>query len=255
MKRMLCPVVDVLEVAPKVFVTKFLAPDLARTVRPGQFVTVKVDEGTAPYLRRPFSVYYTEGDRAEIIFQVVGRGTATLAAKRIGDVLDVIGPLGVPFRIEDPGYSTGILMGGGLGVAPLPLSSRVLHQAGKNVVALIGARTARQLLPFHLTDPFTATDDGTAGRHGTVVDLLREVLAKRRSVEPKIFACGPTPMLKAVAALALESGIPCEVSLEGSMGCGIGICQGCPVELAEGEKKYAMMCKDGPTFDVRTLRW
>jgi dihydroorotate dehydrogenase electron transfer subunit len=100
-----------------------------------------------------------------------------------------------------------------------------------------------------------ATDDGSEGFRGTVVELLEHTLQAGTPAGPKIFGCGPTAMLRALAGCARERDIPCEVSLEGPMACGIGICQGCPVELAEGENKYALMCTDGPTFDIRRIKF
>jgi dihydroorotate dehydrogenase electron transfer subunit len=250
----LCPVSDVREVAQNVFVLRFVAPSISRMAKAGQFVNIRVEGGTEPLLRRPFSVHSADGESIDIIFNIMGRGTASLRRKRPGDVIDVLGPLGVPFSLAGDDFETGILVAGGLGVAPLPIATVTLLAAGKNVETFLGARTKAQLATESLHNLHIATDDGSAGFFGTVVDLVRETLAQGLFPKPKMFACGPTAMLKAVAQYALSSGIPCEVSLEGPMGCGIGICQGCPVELTGSEKKYALMCKDGPTFDVRTVR-
>jgi dihydroorotate dehydrogenase electron transfer subunit len=250
----LCPVESVRSVGEGIFVLAFTSAPLGRSLRAGQFVNLKVEEGCSPLLRRPFSAYRVEGERIEIIFNVVGRGTDALRRKKHGDVVDVLGPLGKPFGTEDPGFDTGILIGGGLGVAPLPLLTSVLKEHGKSLATFIGARSASHLVTDHLEEPNIATDDGSSGFHGNVVDLVSSVLGKNTVSRPKLFACGPTPMLKAVASYARRSNIPCEVSLEGPMGCGIGICQGCPVELTGPGKRYALMCKDGPTFDIRTIK-
>jgi dihydroorotate dehydrogenase electron transfer subunit len=249
----LCPVESVRRVGEGIFVLSFTSAVLGRSIRPGQFLNLRVEEGCVPLLRRPFSAYRVDGDRIEIIFNVVGRGTDALRRKKPGDVLDVLGPLGKPFGTADPGYDTGILIGGGLGVAPLPLLTAALKAHGKTIATFLGARSAPHLVTDHLEQPDIATDDGTRGFHGNVVDLVSAVLRRKPVSRPKIFACGPTPMLKAVASYARSSNIPCEVSLEGPMGCGIGICQGCPVELTGPVKQYALMCKDGPTFDIRTI--
>ena len=254
MKVELCRVTSVRPVAQDVFVLAFVSPSIAGTIQPGQFLNIKVGEGADALLRRPFSAYSVEGERVEIIFNVVGKGTAALGAMKPGDTLDVLGPLGVPFHCAGADFDTGVMLGGGLGVAPLPLLTRALRGAGKNTLTFVGGRTASLLLTEYLENPRTATDDGTAGFHGTVLQLARESLSGEKVPRPKLFACGPTPMLKAVADFARSSGIPCEVSLEGPMGCGIGICQGCPVELAGVEKRYALMCKDGPTFDIQAIR-
>jgi dihydroorotate dehydrogenase electron transfer subunit len=249
-----CPVDRVREVGDGIFVLSFQSPVIAHSILPGQFVNIKPDEATDPLLRRPFSVYRTDGDAVEIIFQVVGKGTAVLRSKQKGDPLDVLGPLGMPYRYDLAEFETAIVVGGGLGVAPLPVLTEALKQSGKKIITLLGARTAGQLVVAHLDNLHTATDDGTSGFHGTVVDLLTGVLHQREFRNPKIFACGPTPMLRALAALAEREEIGCEVSMEGPMACGFGICQGCPVETVSGERKYLLMCKDGPTFDARTIR-
>lgn len=249
-----CTVQQVREVADNVHVLSFIAPSISSSVKAGQFLSIKVDDSHDPLLRRPFSVYRTEGGSVEIIFNVIGRGTANLSRKRPGESLDVIGPLGTPFSLSGPEFKTGVLIGGGLGVAPLPLATAGLIAAGKGVETFIGARSRRHLAVSHLRNVHVATDDGTEGHHGTVVDLVSTIFGTTRFPSPKIFACGPTPMLRALAAFVRENNLLCEVSLEGPMGCGIGICQGCPVELEGEGKKYALMCKDGPTFDLRRVR-
>jgi len=249
----LCPVEGVRPVGDNIYVLRFSSPAISRSLRAGQFVNLRVKEGCDPLLRRPFSAYRIENGSIEIIFNVVGRGTAALRQKNAGEILDVLGPLGRPFGTLDTAYDTGVLIGGGLGVAPLPLLTAEIRRAGKHILTVVGARSSKQIVTDHLDDPGIATDDGSLGFHGNVVDLTSTLLAKTPVARPKIFACGPTPMLRAVAAFARTAGIPCEVSLEGPMGCGIGICQGCPVEVTGPEKKYALMCKDGPVFDTRTI--
>jgi len=249
----LCRVESVQEVAQNIFVLTFLSPEISHTIQPGQFTSIRTEVGTDPLLRRPFSVYRTDGDRAEIVFNVIGKGTAALQRKRPGTWIDVIGPLGRPFSIQSDDFDTAVLVGGGLGVAPLPISTDALVRLHKRIVTFLGARSASQLVERHLSNLRVATDDGSKGYHGTVVDLMRTSILDGSSTRPKLFACGPTPMLSAVASFARDAGIPCEVSLEGPMGCGFGICQGCPVELADAERKYALMCKDGPTFDIQKI--
>jgi len=250
----LCPVEGVRTAGEGIFALSFSSAAISRTIRAGQFLNLRVEESCQPLLRRPFSAYRIEGDVIEVVFNVVGRGTAAMGRKRKGDLIDIMGPLGRPFDTDVPGYDSGILIGGGLGVAPLPLLTSSLLKKGKQVVTFLGARTSSVLVTEHLREPHLATDDGTRGFHGTVVDLASATLRASAVSRPRIFACGPTPMLRAVAAFARAEGIPCEVSLEGPMGCGIGICQGCPVERAGDEKRYALMCKDGPTFDIRTIK-
>ena len=254
MKQELCPVRGVHEVAENTFVLQFSSEFISSNVRPGQFVNLRAESGIEPLLRRPFSVYRTVDDIVEVIFNVIGRGTSILRRKKKGDFLDVLGPLGVPFSLSSNDFTTAVLIGGGLGIAPLPISASALARFGTPMITFLGARTATQLVDSHLMNVHVATDDGSKGFHGTVVDLASEFISKKSIPSPKIFACGPTAMLRSVATLARDAQIPCEVSLEGVMGCGFGICQGCPVELVGGDKKYGLMCMDGPTFDATRVK-
>ncbi|HXX64413.1 MAG TPA: dihydroorotate dehydrogenase electron transfer subunit [Bacteroidota bacterium] len=250
----LCPVSGRRTVGEGIHILSFSSASISRSVRAGQFVNIKVEGSADPLLRRPFSVYRVAGSDVEIVFNVVGKGTQALSQKSRGDMIDVLGPLGVPFATGGSEFDTGVLVAGGLGVAPLPMLTAALHAAGKSILTFLGARSAGQLIESHLENLHLATEDGSRGFSGNVVALARKTLAERPAKRPKIFGCGPTAMLRALAELARTLGIPCEVSLEGPMGCGIGICQGCPVELAGEEKKYALMCKDGPTFDIRKIK-
>jgi dihydroorotate dehydrogenase electron transfer subunit len=241
------------QVAPDIFILSFHSPELSASVAAGQFVNILVRTGIEPLLRRPFSVCRVEGEDCEILFHRVGKGTALLAETKIGDEVDLIGPLGKGFHLDDPAYDTAVLVGGGLGVAPLPIATTLLQRAGKKIVTLIGARSSALVVDAHLTNTRVATDDGSRGFHGTVVDLAKNLLDEASLQRPRFFACGPTPMLRALSTLLQSRDVECEVSLEGQMACGIGICQGCPVEMRGQERKYALMCKDGPVFKTRDI--
>jgi dihydroorotate dehydrogenase electron transfer subunit len=248
-----CPVVENRVVGPDTFVLTFLSHRIAKTTLPGQFVNVRCWAGADPLLRRPFSVYHIKDDRVSIVFNKVGRGTAMLSEMREGQTLDVLGPLGKPFSYRPEGISVALLVGGGLGVAPLPMLVDAMKKMSIPFVTLLGARTKAQLIPQYLEDLRTATDDGSEGFSGNVVDLASIILEEADRSRMKIFGCGPTPMLRALSDLAGRISVPCEISLEGPMGCGFGICQGCPVRLREGEKEYALMCCEGPVFDARQV--
>jgi dihydroorotate dehydrogenase electron transfer subunit len=245
-------VADVNIVAEGTRVLTFVSPDIARNTLPGQFVNIRVHTGNDPLLRRPFSVSRIADDRVEILFNVVGAGTDILARKRPGDMLNVLGPLGVPYGVSGE-FKVAILIAGGLGVAPMPILTDRLRSAGKHVETFLGARSALHLAPDHLHNVHVATDDGSKGFHGTVVRLTEEYLKEHPANSAKIFACGPTRMLKAVSSFAASAGIECELSLEGEMACGIGICQGCPVERVGTAKKYALVCTEGPTFHSQDI--
>jgi dihydroorotate dehydrogenase electron transfer subunit len=240
------------EVASGIVVVRFQSHEIASSAVPGQFVNVRCGEGCLPLLRRPMSISRIIGDEVEILFTVVGQGTRMLAAKRAGDVLDVLGPLGAPFGYKGS-YSTALMVAGGVGVAPFPFLSTLLVGEGKKIVTFLGARTASVLTPQNLQNVQLATDDGTQGFHGTVVGLLESYLHRHEVLKPKIFGCGPTAMLKALSQVAEKTGFDCELSLEGDMACGIGLCQGCPVERRGGKKKYALVCTEGPTFNSKDI--
>ena len=240
------------EITGGVVVVRFRSHEIASSAMPGQFVNIRCGEGCLPLLRRPMSISRIIGDEVELLFSVVGQGTRMLAAKRPGDTLDVVGPLGVPFGFKGT-YTTALLVGGGVGVAPFPFLSAMLAGEGKKIITFLGAKTAALLTPQNLKNVKLATDDGTQGYHGTVVELLENHLQNHDIVKPKMFGCGPTKMLKALTRVAEKTGIECELSLEGDMACGIGLCQGCPIERREGKKKYALVCTEGPTFNSKDI--
>jgi dihydroorotate dehydrogenase electron transfer subunit len=245
-------VLETREVAEGIFVLRFRSSHVSAEAAPGQFVNIRCGDGCLPLLRRPFSISRVDGDVIELMFNVVGHGTRMLASKRPGDMLDVLGPLGKPFGIEGS-FGTALLVGGGLGTAPFPFLTDALRRAGKMLVTFVGARTARQISTDFLSEVHIATDDGSRGFHGTVVALLKSRLGKQPIPGAKIFGCGPTRMLEALSKTAEELSLECELSLEGDMACGMGLCQGCPVERSHGEKKYALVCTEGPTFDSKEI--
>ncbi len=246
------------EITSGLVVLKFHNPFVAANTLPGQFVNVLPKAGFSdPLLRRPFSVYHTDGENAEIIIQDHGRGTGILANTKVGEYLDVLGPLGKPWH-HDSDYQTAILLIGGVGVASMPLLTRLLISSNKSHKTYYGARTTSLFADEYLSNIEYSTDDGSRGFHGTVIDNLRKDLKAEKYDQPKIFVCGPTGMMRAAIALSNEFQIPCEVSLETEMACGIGICQGCPIETSsiEAEKigrKFHLVCTHGPSFEKEQI--
>ena len=241
------------EIARDLFLLKFESPLIASKARPGQFVNIRVPQGWDPLLlRRPFSISRVTGDTVELLFSTVGKGTKILSRQRVGDELDVLGPLGTPFR-ADGEFETAVIVAGGLGVAPFPFLTDALERESRNIATFVGSRSAFDIGNLHLKNVVYATDDGSAGYRGTVVECLADHLQSHRMERIKIFGCGPTRMLSALSTYAQAHNRMCEISLEGDMACGIGICQGCPVEKTEGPKKYALVCTDGPAFDCRDV--
>jgi dihydroorotate dehydrogenase electron transfer subunit len=247
-----CKVTRVSEVAHHTFALEFLSPEIARTAVPGQFVNIKVDCSTFPLLRRPMSICDVKEETVKILFNVVGRGTAILARATLGDRIDILGPLGHGFDLPRS-FDRAIIVAGGLGVAPFQFLTRVLTQQDMPSASFIGARTANQLVLDGLVNVSVATDDGSTGFRGTVIDLLRSKLERSEASHQMIFACGPIPMLRSLQQFVRELKVRCQVSVETIMACGIGLCQGCPVEQVEDTQRYKLSCKDGPVFDLSKI--
>lgn len=252
------------KLAAEVYRLTFLAPALAARAQPGQFVMVKAGLGSDPLLRRPFSLHQVTADgKIQIVFKVVGKGTRLLALLQAGDRLDLNGPLGQGFKM--PTQKQVFLIGGGMGIAPLLFLAKALLARGEELElkVLLGARNGeefRELAANFVTlgiTPFLATDDGSAGHHGLVTELLTREGGE--ATELQVYCCGPTPMMKAVGRICRSHGWPCQVSLETEMACGVAACLGCAVEKAKccqhTEQDYLHVCKDGPVFEVRELSW
>ena len=227
-------------------------------VRPGHFVMVRVSDGHSPLLRRPFSVYdvFDATGRSsfsaagiEILYKVVGEGTALMSSWVKGHEVDILGPLGAaPFPPVKAGEEP-LLVAGGIGIAPF----RLLARTTEGLTMYYGARSkedASLAWGFRGTGMKikVATEDGTVGKKGLVTALMDGV-----GEGTVIYACGPTPMLKAVSMLAMERGARCYVSMERTMACGMGACLGCALPAAAGG--YLMVCKDGPVFESREVAW
>ncbi|RCK77313.1 MAG: Dihydroorotate dehydrogenase electron transfer subunit [Ignavibacteriae bacterium] len=247
-----CLITKIEAVNPTITKIKFQSQFIANSAKEGQFVNIRIDETSVPLLRRPFSIYYTTDKEVEIVFGIMGMGTNKLNHKQVGDTLDVIGPLGKPFNLDD-GEDISILVGGGLGAAPLPMLYRSLQQKNKQTVIFLGARNKNYLLKNYLQASYISTDDGSEGYKGNIVTLLENYLSKSPKKNYKIYACGPTQMLIELIKVANKYKVKCEVSLETMMACGIGICQGCAVKYKNSTKKYALSCVDGPIFNANDI--
>lgn len=239
-----------LEIAKNTFLIKTHSPKLSSIVQPGQFCNLKVTDTQIPLLRRPFSVSDVEGDYVSFMYKVVGVGTEILSQKRSGDIINALAPLGNSFSIEDD-FEHAILVGGGIGIAPFPYLIKNL-KGKKDFSVLFGVRSAEEAHQFGLENISYSSDDGTIGIKGNVIDLLKNKLQKINNKKVKIFACGPTPMLKGLQAYCVGNNLDGEVSLESQMACGFGICQGCPVETKDQEA-YKLICKDGPVFNIKEV--
>jgi len=232
------PITAVREVARGMFVITMDAAEIAAAVRAGQFVNLG---WAGVFLRRPFSVYRTDGDRIEVVLKAVGRGTTQLLAMRQGDVISCLGPLGHGFDLA-AGPRTAVLVSGGLGVAPMPLAAKEASALGMRVTWVHGARNSQELCSESAGDEVIwATDDGSRGAAGTAVSAAPD--------GDVVLACGPNRMLAAVASRWPQA----LVAVETYMGCGTGVCLGCAVPLTRGG--YDRACKEGPVYRAADIEW
>ena len=286
------------------YLQRFTSPRLV--FEPGQFVMVKSSGSLDPFLPRAYSILRVQrpGRRAgggktvvEILYKVIGKGTTALSQLTRGDRVDLLGPLGNGYRVPQS-LTTALLVAGGIGVPPvvalaerLARSRFTVHssrsaKSGRRssvvgrlkIVAFVGGKTRHDVLcvadlrkagaTLHV-----ATEDGSLGHRGLVTDLLESFLRSSDNGErSSVFACGPHPMLHAVARITKRFGIPCQVSLEAEMGCGFGACMGCVIptkrsaigsqQSAQGPMAdsgqptaYKLCCKDGPVFDAQEIAW
>ncbi|MCX8108083.1 MAG: dihydroorotate dehydrogenase electron transfer subunit [Verrucomicrobiae bacterium] len=233
------------------------APGIASRVQPGQFVHVRIPSLRDALLRRPFSVFDASGEIIRIIYKIVGKGTVAMARLRDGEELSVLGPLGRGFSVPGASDETPLLVAGGYGMAALYLLAR---RAGRKGIVFSGARGRTDVLceaEFRSLgwEVRVTTEDGSYGERGIVTQPVRAEL-ERGSVGRKLFACGPIPMLEAVAKLGEEFNVPVEVSLDRHMCCGVGACLTCVVPVRSGDGwEYQRACTEGPVFDGRRIAW
>jgi dihydroorotate dehydrogenase electron transfer subunit len=242
------------------------APEIAAATAPGQFVMVKLGRGSTPLLRRPFSIFevlHTNGhvEGLSLLSKRVGVTTQMLFDAVEGDVVSCLGPLGKPYSPVDP-PSEAWLVAGGVGLAPFATLTERLRARGTNVTLFYGARSARDL--FYLdwfrhrgVQLVLATEDGTLGDRGRVTQPLERCLQDAGGRDVMIYACGPEPMLEAVARVAATHRRRCEVSVERVMGCGLGGCYSCVIPIRDGPTghHYVRSCLGGPIFDSDRIAW
>ena len=249
-------------------VVSLAAPEIARRSRPGQFVMVKPRDGLDPLLRRPFSVFEILHDEQgepvgiSLLNKHVGVATGLLFNAQPDDRVACLGPLGQPFVGVDP-PAEAWMVAGGVGLAPFVTLADDLSRRGTPARLFYGARSAADLHCLDLFDSRScklhpATEDGSTGDPGMVtVPLERELQQRGSGVQVALYVCGPTPMMRAVSALADAYGCRCHVSLEPLMGCGLGGCYSCVVAVrsAPGSSHFVRACLEGPVFDAATLDW
>jgi len=229
---------------------------------PGQFINIYLDRPDM-VLPRPISICDAEKNNIRLLYQIVGKGTDYLAKMKCGERIRAAGPLGNGFNIQQEGNGKVLLIGGGIGAPPLLFLAKTL----KSAQAVLGFRSASAAI---LTDEFTslgcetviATDDGSLGYKGNAMDAANSLINNKdismndnRGISI-IYACGPRIMLRMIAEYASANDIPCQISMEEHMGCGIGACSCCPVPVIEnGRQAYKKLCKDGPVFSASSIVW
>lgn len=246
---------------------EFQDPGVGAAMRPAQFFMIGVP-GSDVLLRRPFSVCGLPGtfDDAtpatlQVLYRVYGRATSLLASLRPGASLRVLGPLGRGFTIPDDPDASVLLVAGGIGSAPFPAFLAELARGGRTASMIYGARSEGELplldwFRGHAKEVAVTTDDGSAGMKGLVTGPLAERLRGRERLH--VYACGPNPMLKAVAKLTVAAGVPCDLSLEAPMACGFGVCLGCVVPTRDpdtGATRYERVCVEGPVIPAARMAW
>ena len=239
------------------FLLVMRAPDIARAAQPGQFVHLRVSGMKDALLRRPFSIYRANGDTLSILYKTVGKGTDVLSRMKPGEEVSLIGPLGHGFTVPNAGGETPLLVAGGYGMAAMYMLAERSPQKG---IVFVGGRRRVDILcepEFRKIgwDVRVTTEDGSYGEKGLVTQPLLAEL-RREAKNRKLFACGPTPMLKAVGKIAEDFNIPAELSMDEHMCCGVGVCLTCvtPVKTPKGWE-YQRTCTEGPVFDSRVLLW
>jgi dihydroorotate dehydrogenase electron transfer subunit len=258
------------EISPDYYRMKILAPGISDLAQPGQFVMFRAQSTDEPLLRRPFGIFQTgtlpsdcdglpDKEFVEILYKVVGRGTAIMRELHEGDRVELLGPLGCGFDLAEDGREQ-ILVGGGIGLVPLYMLASELVKTSK-VRLLIGGRSRKDVLmvtEFERlgVETYVSTDDGTLGEEGPVTQVLERKLNK--FPDAVVYACGPMPMLEAVCRICQPRQVSLQVSLEAFMACGVGACLGCVVKGAghsEEQPHYLCTCKEGPVFRAEELDW
>ncbi len=244
------PVISSMRVAAGIHLIELEAPQMATIARPGQFAMLKCGGGA--FLRRPLSIHRVSADKTRLSFllAVVGKGTDWLGQSKVGDALDIIGPLGNGFRLDKRSQEI-LLVAGGLGIAPLVFLAENALARGMRVNLAYGtasdARLDKSLLPSDIR-LLEFTDDGSCGTKGLVTQCIPDFI----EVVDQIFACGPLPMCRGMTRQSNLAGKQVQVSLETSMACGLGVCYGCTIKTRSGQKQ---VCDDGPVFDMDEVLW
>ncbi|MEZ0323574.1 MAG: dihydroorotate dehydrogenase electron transfer subunit [Hydrogenothermaceae bacterium] len=244
-------------ISGKTWLMRLEAPEIAKHSKPAQFVMVKptTENSFDPLLRRAFAIADVIGDEILVYYDLHGRGTKILTEKKSGEYIYLLGPLGKKLFPED--YDSYILLGGGIGFAGLSLLMKDLRNKGKKFITLYGARSREDLsmmewIKDNNFDVVYYTDDGSFGKKGFITQDLASIIEENPG--SALAVCGPTPMMKAVTKIAKQMNVPCFLSLETKMACGIGICIGCVVKDIKSDN-YVRVCYEGPVFEASEIEF
>ncbi len=245
------------KICPKFYKLCIDAKAIAKAVKPGQFIHIKVSETLVPFFRRPFSVFRAK-KYVEVLYEAVGVGTKALSERKPGEYLDVLGPLGNHFHVLPKGPQSQspkqiVMIAGGIGVAPFLVLSDALARKGYEMILLYGARTKGHIFPMNEFKKngckvYIATDDGSVGVKGYVSNLFSKIDANPKTTV--LYTCGPHAMMSSVQKFAKEYNLNCQASCEEVMACALGACLGCSIKTTKG---YKTTCYDGPVFDIREV--
>ncbi len=258
MMKELAEIVSNRVVAPGYYKMTLSSLNVVKSAKPGQFIHVRVTEGYDPLLRRPMSIHRVEErGKFSILYRVIGRGTKLLSEKKSGENIDLVGPLGKGFGLDED-FDRAIMIAGGIGVAPLMFLAQKISSKIANSCLLIGAKTKDELLAVSDFKNMgckvvTTTEDGSSGRKGFVSDVFEKALVDpSQKGSPIVYACGPRDMLARIVTISKIYSIRCQVSLEEMMACGVGACLSCVVETESGKGR---VCADGPVFEAGDIIW
>jgi len=247
------------KIADNIYQAYLVSPKISQESKPGQFINILPNKNWTNVMRRPMSIASQEDGKISIIYKVFGKGTEIISQWKENDKVDIIGPLGNFWNNFD--NCNPILIGGGVGIAPIINLHHMLLSKKNDHYLIMGARKKEEHFIKHNPDKniFLSTDLDEYGIKGNVIVALEKILAKDSDIQYKIFTCGPPGMMQAIANYSIKNNLDCDLALETIMACGIGICQGCSVTLNSDFKnnsyreKYALACLDGPVFNVKDI--
>ena len=248
------------QIAENIWEMVFEAPNIAsKYVGAGQFVSILANDSWGHPLRRPMSIASVEKNNISIIYKIFGDVKNILSKKNKGDSVELLGPIGNTFSISESN-SFPILVGGGVGLAPILNLKHQCEQSNIDHVIIIGSKNSNEQFMRHEphNNIYLTTDDGSIGEHGTVMKPLENIIKEHKN--PYLYACGPEPMMKAIRNYSTDNQISAQLSVESYMGCGVGLCQGCVIHNVSEDldehtyhQKYSLVCVDGPVYDAKDI--